>query len=456
MVSIFRGKRIKGIGEAGLGLVPINKVSETPPQFQPSKKSEEFFEDESEITKYDRAYKNCGRVGTSIDNTAEQVVQSFNFDGPQSKQLDKWADDINLGLWMVEVVQTMLKHGKCYGELVSIDKKIFKDMLKSKLKNPLDPNKILATASMGYIKPKTDIKPSHYLQKDGTDNKTFWGGRAPEKYPQAKKGGKLEDIYRFVWNGGLSIIHSSLVLVTTKDSMETDLPIITKRYVAPIIDLEVGNEDNQPDEDDINAVKTQVEDIYADTEFVHSYLVKSKVLGFQGKLVDTSPLFMHIDNNIEVGMQTPLDLFYGKGEGGKGADTKSRNYGRHIKHIQRILKANIEDQIVSRMTGNRENKLIWGYAEEREKEMEIDIVRGLKTDGIITPQKANELLPEKYHEELPEDFGEENDKERTPDAEGANALKDRHGKTDPTKSTQLEKGKRLDKKDKSVTLKRVV
>jgi len=455
-MSIFGNKKIIGISEAGLGLVPKNQndssVNET-------SKKEEYFEDADEIDKYDHAYRNCSHVGTAIDITAEQVSQNFYFEGPDKDALTKWADDVNFDLWLPQVVKNMLKHGKCYGELIPLKNGVLGFGKKYKLNNPLNPNKILPTGTMGIIKKVTSIYPTHFLQKVEWGSVIYWGASKPEKYPQSKKSGKLEDIYRFEWNNGLSIIHSSLLHVQIKDQMESDLPVITRRYVAPIIDISVGDENNQPNDTDIDSIKAKVDDIYADTEFVHSYLVKSSVLGFQGRMVDTSPLFEHVDYNIEVGTQTPIDMFFGKGSNEKGSETKLRNYGRHVKHIQRILKAEIEDKILSRMTGNKDNDIVWGYNEEREKEMEIDIVRGLKTDGIITPQKANDLLPDRYKEVLPDNLKDPqkammNGMNGNPQNKGADGMKDRHNKTDPTKSTQIEDGKRLNKKDRGVTLKR--
>lgn len=455
MPQLFGTKRIKGISEAGLGLVPKGESSGQSSQSQttsePTKDGkEQYFEDDVEIDKYNHAYNNCGNIQAGIDITSEQAVQDYFFEGPDKEQLKKWADEVNLGIWMEEACRIMLKHGKCYGELIPLKES------KSGLKNPLNPNKILPTGTMGMIKAITSITPTHYLQKT-FDKIMYWGTNKPDisEFTDAIKAGKIEDIYRFEWKKGLSMIHSSLVLISTKDQMESDLPTITRRYVAPIIDLSVGNENSQPDDDDIDYVKKEVEDIYADTEFVHSYLIEAKVLGFQGKMVDTSPLFGHVDDNIEKGVQCPVSLFLGEKKKAEDSEPSLRSFGRHVKHVQRVLKAHIEDSIIMRMTNNRENKIIWGFAEEREKEMEIDIIRGLVTDGIVTPQKANDLLPDKFREVLPEELKNPakamaaNAQER-----GANGMKDRHGKTDPTKSSTAVPGKRITKKDRGVTLKR--
>ena len=152
-------------------------------------------------------------------------------------------------------------------------------------------------------------------------------------------------------------------------------------------------------------------------------------------------------------------MFYGAGAQDKGAETKLRNWGRYVKFIQRTVKAEIEDKILFRMTNNKENKIEFGFNDEREKELEVDTVRGLKTDGIITPQKANDLLPEKYREELPENLKDPlkaamANANGDPQNKGADGMKDRHGKTDPTKSTTAVPGKRVDKKARGVTLKR--
>ena len=453
MPQLFGTKRIKGISEAGLGLVPKGgdaSSSGISNSGEVRDGKEQYFEDANEIEQYDRAYNNCGIIQAGIDITSEQAIQVIDFEGSDEKKLKIWADEVNLGLWLIKACIRMLKHGKCYGELIPLKNS------KSELKNPLDPNKLMPTETMGMIKEVTSIYPTHYLQRT-VDKVIYWGDGKPDiqEFTQAEKGGKLEDIYRFEWKEGLSVIHSSLILVQSKDQMEMDIPVITRRYVAPIIDLSIGDEQNQPTDKDIDNVKGDVEDIYADTEFVHSYLIKAQVLGFQGKMVDTSPLFEHVDDNIEKGIQCPVSLFLGKKKKAEDAEPSLRNLGRHVKHVQRVLKAHVEDSIMFRMTGNKDNKILWGFAEEREKEMEIDIIRGLVTDGILTPQKANDLLPVNYREELPEEL-KNPAKAMAANAQekGADGMKDRHGKTDPTKSSTAIPGKRIVKKDRGVTLKR--
>ncbi|KKK80606.1 hypothetical protein LCGC14_2821800, partial [marine sediment metagenome] len=336
-MGIFSRPKL-GLKEAGIGLVS---------------RSSDFFgkdidEEDQNIElqqKYLNAYNNFPIVSGSVDMVAEQAVQDYYFEGPNSDKLTKWAEVVNLP----QKLLTIAKHMKIGGN-------IWAEIPNTKELKLIDPRTMKT-----WRKNTGDI--IGHSQSIGFLDKVIWGSTGdPNKDKHFIKRSKLKEIVHFKYNClasdkyGNGDIHSTIPLLETKDQIEADLKIIIRRYAAPIIHVKVGDEMHLPTDDDLSATRTKVQDIYADTEYVHSYLVKSKVLGFQGKLVDTSPLFMHIDNNIEVGMQTPLDLFYGKGEGGKGADTKSRNYGRHIKHIQRILKANIEDQIVSRMTGNRENK----------------------------------------------------------------------------------------------------
>ena len=103
-------------------------------------------------------------AGFIEDKFKDYDVKTYDLNvfDPDKDKLSKWADEVNLGLWMIRATKRMLKHGKCYGELTQL-----KDS-KSGLKNPLDPRKILPTATMGFIKKVNSINPSHYLQKTRT------------------------------------------------------------------------------------------------------------------------------------------------------------------------------------------------------------------------------------------------------------------------------------------------
>ena len=86
-------KPIVGLAESGIGLVArSNSYSSTP-----AEQIEGLPQNQILQNKYVNAYHNYPIVNGAIDLTAEQVVQDFYFDGPDSDELNKclriWPQD---------------------------------------------------------------------------------------------------------------------------------------------------------------------------------------------------------------------------------------------------------------------------------------------------------------------------------------------------------------------------
>lgn len=400
--------------------------------------------------KYDNAYLNFPIVNACVDTTTEQVVQDFYFEGPHKEKITTWADDINLGQKLIVITKHMLKNGNLWVEM---------------------PNK----TEMKFINPKTittwrksngDII-GHSQEIDGK-KVALWGTTGKREIDKEfTKKRPLKEIVHFKFNVlagdkyGTSIIHSVLPLLSIKDQIEGDLKVIVRRYSAPIIHAKVGDDMHLPSDADITSVKKSLKDIYSDTEYVTNHLTELIVLGFEGKALNLDYILKHIDMNIVSGLQTPSELI-GLGTSNKAeAEVKLRNFGRHIKSIQRAIKIEFEDNIiVGQGLGNRKDKIIWAAAEEREQEIDIDQIRGLVTDGIITPQKGNDLLTPRFHEKLPEEMKTRNpmmaqnvasqNQDQKPFQKGGDKIKD--NPTDPTLK-QKEPGERRVKTDRKVPLK---
>jgi hypothetical protein len=224
--------------------------------------------------------------------------------------------------------------------------------------------------------------------------------------------GAVDDIVHFKYNllgsdkYGTSLIHRNLPSTNQKLDMEQYMSTVVERYIAPIIHAKVGTDENPATATDITSVESALEDIRRDTEYVTSHLVDMEVLGFKGKTLDFIPLFDHVDKQIITGMMvTGVLLGRGKGVDGAVAEVQLRGLGRTVKSIQRTLKTEFEDEIiVGQGLGDPEDKLIWGSVEEREKTVDIDLIMNLSKAGLITKQKANDLLPPKFNEKLPEDL----------------------------------------------------
>ena len=239
-----------------------------------------------------------------------------------------------------------------------------------------------------------------------------------------------------------------------KQSIENELSVIMKRYTAPLIHAKVGNDDMPASDSDIENVSNELEDLHTESEVITSHLVDLSVLSFDKKGMDIKTPFEHIDKQILAGTNTP-GILINMPTGGdtKAAEVQLRNFGRHIKNIQRQIKTNFEDLIIQKqMDGSEDDKLIWGYADEREEDIAITQLQGLVGQGIITQQKANDLLPPKYEEKLPENKPQPMDitqpgNPRPSQASPFKLKKDVNNPNDPTMSKKLKPGKRVKKSD---------
>ena len=188
------------------------------------------------------------------------------------------------------------------------------------------------------------------------------------------------------------------------------------------------------------------------------------VLDFNAKGMDIKTPLDHVETQIITGGQVPPVLL-GR-PGGKGdSEVQLRSFGRHTKALQRELKVEFEDKIiVGQGMGTDQDMLIWAQAEEREREIEMDIIRGLVTDGILTPQKANDLLPPRFREKLPTPEerasllnGQQEDPEtglQKPRGNQMVSKKVKDNPQDPTQTTQHKNAKgRVVKNDRKVPIK---
>ena len=238
-------------------------------------------------------------------------------------------------------------------------------------------------------------------------------------------------------------------MLEIKNQMESDMKTIIKRYIAPVVHAKIGDELHPANEEMVNEMQSKLEDIYADTEYVTNHLVSMEVLDFKNKGVDPKPIIDHVDSQILVGLQTHAVLLAtiigDSGEAEKSAEIRLRANGRHIRAIQDELKLAIEDQILFPMTDSIKNKLIWESVEERQFEADVDILTTLVKNGVLTKQKANDLLPDEYQEKLPEDLML--NPMMASDQKVPSDEKVKDNPTDPTKSTNTADGSRVNKSE---------
>jgi len=438
------GKRVH---EAGTALVmPSGK-----PRGFGLNAEEQFAERSDLFKKYKKAYEVIPLITAIIDVQADQAVQEFFFEGPNSEKLTKWADKMNLSQFFHRIAKSLLLYGNSYVEVLPTELKII---------NPVWMDV--------YREPTGEI--IGYSQIIENEKLVLWGSTGDKDKDDSfkKKISSFDNLVHFRHNVissekyGLSIIHPLLESLNIKLDMESNLRKVLFKYVAPLIWAKVGNDQFPANSSIVADISGTLRDLQAESEITTSHLVDLSVLEFNAKGMDIETPLKHIEAQIITGGLVPPVLLGREGSGTQNAEVQLRSFGRHIKALQRELKNEFEDKIIiSQSLGSEEDKLIWTQAEEREREIEMDILRGLVTDGIITPQKANDLLPPRFREKLPEapdllnqqDIGANGLQKPRPNQMKNDKVKD--NPNDPTQTTKLKsaKNKRVKKTDRKVPIK---
>jgi hypothetical protein len=344
-------------------------------------------------------YEQVPLVHQIVDVQVDQVVQDFYFEGPNSESLKKFSDEQNIQTFLYRITKNLLIFGNAYCEVV----KEGEDIGQLKILNP-EWMQVFRTP-MGKIQGYSQSINGKKILLWGTTGET----REDETYP--KRIAKIQSIVHFKFNVlasdkyGRSVIEPLVGTIQSKMSMEGNLGKLLGKYVAPLIWAKVGSDEMPAQASAVTDVAATLRNLHAESEIATTHLVDLQVLDFNSKGMDIKTPLQQIENQIITGGGVPEILLSRGGTAGvdKAAEVQLRSFTRHIKSIQRELKEEFEDKIiVGQGLGSDEDKLVWNRVEEREWEIETDILRGLVTDGVITPQKANDLLPPKFQEKLPD------------------------------------------------------
>jgi len=346
--------------------------------------------------KYRVAYNNIPIVTAAIDITADQAIQNFFVDGgdPEAREeLERVIKENNLVDFFHNVAKQMLIYGNAFVEVI---------------KGPegIEGLKMLDPVTMYVNRDKYGkFEEAAYIQFN--DYNPFKGIEF-----------QFEEIIHFKWNAignsayGTSLLHPLLHILEVKLGVEDNLDVIISRYAAPMIHVKVGSDERPANQEDIDAYSADLEDIQADTEFVTSHTVDMNVLDSGRRAMDLTAPLTYIEHQVVAGLQIPLSLL-GRGEGTNRAtaEVQLSSFDRRIRILQRIIKRKVELELFKvhlealydrEFEGQDIPELMWGDPEEKQTQAEFDVVINLVQAGIITKQKANDLLPPKFRENLPE------------------------------------------------------
>lgn len=348
------------------------------------------------LLKYKRAYERVPLIRAIIDTKVDQTVQDFHFVGDNKEECEEFSNETNLPL----VVHGIDKSRRIYGDA-------FVEYSESDGEKEL---KIINPIWMVVYRSETGDEIG-FGQIINDKKKILWGttGNLKEDQVFEKRVSNTKNILHFKHNClisdtyGRSDLEPLMHPLQTKLNIEEDLGKVVNKHIAPLIWAKVGTNEMPANQSVVSNISNTLKNLQAESQITTTHLVDLQVLAFNGKGMDIKTPIEHIENQIITGGHVPPVLL-GRGGADKAqAEVQLRNFGRHIKAGQRELKFDIEDKIIVGLgIGGNDDEIVWAHAEEREWESYVDLLRGLVTDGIVTPQKANGLLPPQYQEELPE------------------------------------------------------
>lgn len=370
--------------------------------------------------KFKRAYEHIPIVAAAIDVSVDNAVQNFyitgrkdttktkskdNFkeqeedtsDDKYKEEIKKLISKFNLVEFFYNVAKQMLIYGNSFVEIVKNDEGI----VDLKILDPL--TMYVNRNEKGNFSEKQDDAYLQYLEGKPLE---------PIKF-------SYDEIVHFKWNPvgenayGSSIISPLLQVLQIKINTEANLDVMIDKFASPLRHFKIGTPDRPASQGEIDAFNSDLQGIQADTELVTDDRVVAEILETkQGAQTNLAPALEYIENQVVAGLQTPL-VFLGRGNTDRAAaETQLDMFDRKAKVLQRVIKRTAEMQIfkvhLELIFGEIENEeipeLTWGDPQQRQSREDIEQIINLKSSGVISAQKANDLLPEEFREILPEEL----------------------------------------------------
>lgn len=352
--------------------------------------------DEEQWYKFRRAYLKIPIVAAAIDITTDNAIQTVHVSGDNDSYVEEikaLTDKFNFSEFLYNIGKQMLIYGNSFVEIVSSEEGIVDLKI-------LDPITI-------------------YVNRDKSGNFSEGQEDAYLQYLPNKPNEPIKfaynEIVHFKHNPigetayGNSVLTPLLEVLQIKLEIESNLNTILDRYAAPLIHVKVGTDEMPGQQSEIDSLSADMEDIYADTEFVTDHRVSMDPVGVKQVAMDLKPPLEYVENQVISGLETPL-VFLGRGNVDRAAaETQLDVFDRRTKVFQREIKRTVEMCLFKRHLGllhglvedKEVPKLEWGEPEQRQGREEIRLIIDLKNAGIITAQKANDLLPDEFEETLP-------------------------------------------------------
>ncbi len=323
------------------------------------------------------AYLSIPLIQGAIDKHVDFVLGSeYKIDTNKEltrKKFEEFVRDNDFDVLLRLIVRDMLIYGSSFLEIVWGGKRV-KQL------------KLLDSKTM-YVRRDKKGKVEGYTQFMG---KSFGTNVEPVYF-------KPDEIIHFSFNNiggspyGTSVIRAlfgdrDISVIKQFLSMQEAMRKLLDKQVNAKVHIQVGDENWQPTQSDIDSLGQKLEAARNDTEWITSYLVKMNILGYEGKILDLTPFANHYEEQMVYGLQTPFALL-GKGSIPEGlALVQLEAFERRIKSIQLNVSRELENKLFNNLLGEGNYKFVWCRHEKKELDELNILIRFLAEKFVLSPE----------------------------------------------------------------------
>jgi SPP1 gp7 family putative phage head morphogenesis protein len=184
---------------------------------------------------------------------------------------------------------------------------------------------------------------------------------------------------------GTSIISPLLKTLENQLNIERISTTIFQRKANAVWHVKLGGESGdmvfQPTQNDLDSMRSSLEDMRENQEWVTNQFCNIKVLDSQGKVMDPSNLLQFNQNQLIFGLEVPIVLM-GIGNVPEGlALAQSKAFEKRVESIQQSIEAVLESQLFRRILNSQgideKVEFEWVSPSKEDRYKEIEVLKGL-------------------------------------------------------------------------------
>ena len=305
-----------------------------------------------------------GAINKTVDSTVGPGFR-IKSENPRSEEVAAmFMKDHNFDILLRQIIRDLLIYGVSFVEVVGNIEQL----------KPVCPKNV-------YAKRDENGKINGFVQlaKNGMKKLDF----------------KPEEMLQFNFNMvgdkgyGTSIISPLQRTLERQLNIEKDMAVIFSRKAGAPIHIKMGDDKAEATSDDLAAMRSLVEDMRNNQEWVTNHHVDILPVGFEGKTLDPKGLLEYNQDQCVFGLEVPLVLL-GKGNVPEGlAVSQQEAFDKRLASIQQSVEKVLERDLFPRIQGiSGLTEFEWKSPSKEDNFKEVQILQGLlgtAASGLISP-----------------------------------------------------------------------